>query len=328
AARCRARHGDPRERDAGEPARAPRRAAPRLRLARPGTGARERRHGDRAARRPLRRSRAARRRPVGRQPAEGRAVEVARARLPRAAARRADARRRRRGEGRDLPADDRAGRLRARGALRLERAGRDPRARRPDPRAARRPPRRRAAGRAGDGGGGDGARDRRGRRRHGRRTALIDKKLLGIVAVVAVVVGLTWLQSPNFLSGGNLETLLYRTSLFGIISIGAAFVIVTGGIDLSIGSTICLVGLSLPYLVVELGWPTPLALALAALLAVAIGLFHGLLVTKLDLQPFVVTLCGLLLYRGIARWVTGDQSLGFGGEHDALTAVANWRLPL
>src|SRR5690606_4611165 len=176
--------------------------------------------------------------------------------------------------------------------------------------------------------GGDDAGHRCGRRGGDRRKRLKDKKLLGIVAVLAAVVTLTWLQSPNFVSGGNLETLLYRTSLFGIISIGAAFVIVTGGIDLSIGSTICLVGLSLPYLVVELGWPTPIALCIAALLAVAIGLFHGVLVTKLDLQPFVVTLCGLLLYRGIARWVTGDQSLGFGGEHDALTAVANWRLPL
>ena len=47
-------------------------------------------------------------------------------------------------------------------------------------------------------------------------------------------------------------------------------------------------------------------------ISVAIGVIHGLLITKMRLQPFVVTLCGLLLYRGIARGITGDLSQGFG----------------
>ena len=58
----------------------------------------------------------------------------------------------------------------------------------------------------------------------------MDRKLVGISTVLVAVVLLTWIASPNFLSGGNLETLLYRTSLYGIISIGAAFVIVTAGL--------------------------------------------------------------------------------------------------
>jgi len=68
-----------------------------------------------------------------------------------------------------------------------------------------------------------------------------------------------------------------------------------------------------------------------------IGLCHGLLVTKLRLQPFLVTLCGLLLYRGIARWMTGDQSQGFQGEFGDVRALAlakfsipgieNYRIP-
>ena len=143
---------------------------------------------------------------------------------------------------------------------------------------------------------------------------------------LAVVVGLASALTPSFLSAGNLETLLYRTSLYGIISLGAAFVIVTGGIDLSIGSTICLIGLGVPLLSVEYGWPVSAALLCVLGLAILIGLLHGLLVTRLALQPFVVTLCGLLLYRGIARGVTRDQTVGFG-EDDSLRWLVSARLP-
>jgi ribose transport system permease protein len=54
----------------------------------------------------------------------------------------------------------------------------------------------------------------------------------------------------------------------------------------------------------------------------AIGLLHGLLITRLRLQPFVVTLCGLLFYRGAARWLTDDQTIGFGNAHDGLRQLA------
>jgi ribose transport system permease protein len=58
----------------------------------------------------------------------------------------------------------------------------------------------------------------------------------------------------------------------------------------------------------------------------AIGLAHGFLITKLKLQPFVVTLCGLLLYRGLARYVTDDQSQGFGNDFDGLRRIAIGKL--
>lgn len=157
---------------------------------------------------------------------------------------------------------------------------------------------------------------------------MIDRKVLGILAALVFVVVVTWLQSPNFATAGNIETLLYRTSLFGIISIGAALVIVTGGIDLSIGSMICLVGMGLPWLLTVHGWPVAAALPIVLLLALALGFLHGILVTKLDLQPFVVTLCGLLLYRGIARWATDDRSLGFGDDYPGLRMLvgARWEI--
>src|SRR5689334_18849594 len=148
------------------------------------------------------------------------------------------------------------------------------------------------------------------------------KKLLGIFGLFLVVFVVTSVANPQFVSAYNLQNLVSWTSLFGIISIGAAFVIVTGGIDLSIGSVIGLVGSLMAWLLTHKGWSVPATLATVLLVSLTIGFAHGLLVTKLRLQSFVVTLCGLLLYRGIARYITEDQSQGFGNAYDGLRRLA------
>ncbi len=154
------------------------------------------------------------------------------------------------------------------------------------------------------------------------------RKILGISALLLVVCVLTAFASSSFLSGYNLENLFRRTALFGIISIGVAFVIVTGGIDLSIGSVVCLVGCGVPWLLTNQGWPVPAALAAAAVVSAGIGLFHGLLITRLGLPPFVVTLCGLLLYRGVARGFTQDQTVGFGSGYKGLRLLSTGEIPI
>jgi ribose transport system permease protein len=152
------------------------------------------------------------------------------------------------------------------------------------------------------------------------------KKLLGISLLLLAVCVCTALMSSSFLSAYNVENVLRRSALFGILSIGVAFVIITGGIDLSIGSIVCLVGCALPWLLTVQHWSLPLALAAVAALALGIGLVHGLLVTKLRIQPFIVTLCGLLLYRGAARGFTADQTVGFGSEFKGLRALATAKI--
>jgi len=155
------------------------------------------------------------------------------------------------------------------------------------------------------------------------------KRILGIFILLVVVYLATWVMSDlltgrsSFLSATNQENLLRRTALFGILGIGVAFVIITGGIDLSVGSVVCLIGVGLPFYVVQSENPLWEGLALAMLLILAIGLSHGFLVAYLKLQPFVVTLCGLLLYRGIARGFTGDQTAGFRNELQGLRWLAN-----
>ena len=155
------------------------------------------------------------------------------------------------------------------------------------------------------------------------------KRILGILSLLMVVLIGTAIAAPDsFLSAYNLQNLTGWIGLFGILSIGVAFVIITGGIDLSIGSVVGLVGCLLPYFLVELEWSIPAALVAIVLISLGIGLTHGLLITKLSLQPFVVTLCGLLIYRGFSRWLTGDSTQGFGIEFKTLRSVARGKVPI
>jgi ribose transport system permease protein len=154
------------------------------------------------------------------------------------------------------------------------------------------------------------------------------KKIFGILALLAAICVFAALASDSFRSGYNVENLIRRTALFGVIGIGVAFVIITGGIDLSIGSVICLVGCGLPWLLTVRHWPLPAALLAVALVSLGIGLIHGLLVTRLRLQPFIVTLCGLLLYRGIARGFTNDQTVGFGDGFKGLRLLATGKIAI
>ncbi len=148
------------------------------------------------------------------------------------------------------------------------------------------------------------------------------KKTLGIFGLFLAVFISTALINPRFVSVYNLENLIRWISLFGIISIGVSFVIITGGIDLSIGSLIGMTGSLTAWLLTQRGWSVSTTLLTVLAVSLFVGMAHGLLITKLRLQPFVVTLCGLLLYRGIARYITDDQSQGFGNTQENLRLLA------
>jgi ribose transport system permease protein len=147
------------------------------------------------------------------------------------------------------------------------------------------------------------------------------KKVYGIAVLLVAVVIFTALMEPNFHKPANIENLLTRTGLYGILGVGIAFVIITGGIDLSIGSTVGLVGTLMPWLLITQGWSLSASIAASLACALAIGLAHGGLVTRMRIQPFIVTLCGLMIYRGISRWLTMDQTQGFGDHFESLNRL-------
>jgi ribose transport system permease protein len=138
------------------------------------------------------------------------------------------------------------------------------------------------------------------------------KKEIGIFALLVVLCAVTGFENHAFFSHANLVNTANLIGLYGIFSIGVGLVIITGGIDLSIGSMIALNGILLVFALTEWHWPWPLATAFALGVPMSLGLAHGFLITKFRMQPFIVTLCGLLLYRGIARFIASDTTKGFG----------------
>ena len=157
---------------------------------------------------------------------------------------------------------------------------------------------------------------------------MIDRKNLGLLILILVVSGVVAVLNPRFLSPVNLSNTANLIGLFGIFAIAQAFVIISGGIELSSGSVIALLGVIFVDLVgndvLSPASATVLVLALGAL----IGALHGVLVARVGLQPFVVTLCGLLIYRGIARYYTEDATAGFafGASFPGLEWLTTGRL--
>jgi ribose transport system permease protein len=160
------------------------------------------------------------------------------------------------------------------------------------------------------------------------------KKLIGIAAFLAILYFTLLGADPNAASAANHKNLGQRIGKYGVLGLGAALLSVTGGIDLSIGAVVGLCATVaammlngyLPGLVSRqievlpdgtpletlIPNPQPIWLMIPAVLALGalIGWVHGMFVTRLKLQPFVVTLCGLFIYRGLARWLAGDASQG------------------
>ncbi|HEY0868121.1 MAG TPA: ABC transporter permease [Fimbriimonas sp.] len=138
------------------------------------------------------------------------------------------------------------------------------------------------------------------------------RKETGIFVLLVVLCAVVAVMNPRFLGAENLGNMARLIGMYGIFSIGVGFVIITGGIDLSVGSVFALLGILLAIMLNERHWPPAIAVGATLGLGTALGLLNGFLVTKVRLQPFIVTLCGLLFYRGLARFIADDETKGFG----------------
>jgi ribose transport system permease protein len=139
----------------------------------------------------------------------------------------------------------------------------------------------------------------------------MNKKDVGLLVLIVVVGGLVAVINPRFISPINISNTANLVGQFGLISIAEAFVIITAGIDLSVGSIVALLGVLFVDLIATHDVAWPIATAIVLCIGAVLGWLHGILITRLGMQPFIVTLCGLLLYRGIARFYTEDATAGF-----------------
>jgi len=154
------------------------------------------------------------------------------------------------------------------------------------------------------------------------------KKEVGLLILLLMLCTIVAIINPKFLQAINLQNLARQIGAFGIFSIGLGLVIITGGIELSVGSMMALLGVLLSMMLTEWGWATPLAILGCFAVGMSLSFMHGLLITRMNMQPFIVTLCGLLFYRGLARFITKDETKGFGtvGGLDSLRYLANGNL--
>ncbi len=138
---------------------------------------------------------------------------------------------------------------------------------------------------------------------------------LGFVLLIFILI--VSFLSDSFLTSGNIINVLRQTSVNAIIAAGMTFVILTGGIDLSVGSIFAFSGAVAAFLLAD-GQPALVAVGAALLIGLAIGIGNGFFIVRWNLQPFIVTLATMTIFRGATLVFTDGRPISTGREAEAL----------
>jgi rhamnose transport system permease protein len=152
-----------------------------------------------------------------------------------------------------------------------------------------------------------------------RLKEMVRRREFGIFLVIVVVMVVVGFRNPTFFTGDNWKDMLMYASILAFISIGQMMTIVTGGIDLSVGSVVALSGMSVGIIMREYPVLHPMVLILlGTIFGLGCGLVNGLLIGKGKIHPLITTLATMSIYRGLvvvvsrSRWVVyGDITEGF-----------------
>ena len=143
-----------------------------------------------------------------------------------------------------------------------------------------------------------------------------------MISVVGLIWGFFhWSTDSIFLTPRNLSNLMTQMAVTAIIAVGMLMVIISGNIDLSVGSLLGFAGGISAYAMSVLGFGLPVSLAAAILVGILIGSFHGVLTTYLSIPAFIVTLGGLLAWRGAVKWLLGGNTIPI--SDDTFKALGN-----
>ena len=158
------------------------------------------------------------------------------------------------------------------------------------------------------------------------------QSVVGLIAITLVAI----LVSPHdrhgtiiFLEPGNLTDIVRQVSEIGVIALAMTFVILTAGIDLSVGSTLAIgasiTAIMLTRVSIPGGYVLHIAIAIGVALAAAgaAGLLNGIVISRLAIQPFIVTLATMMGLRGLARWLTSNTNIDFGFGNDVSAIFAD-----
>ncbi|SFD47134.1 ABC transporter permease [Clostridium uliginosum] len=150
------------------------------------------------------------------------------------------------------------------------------------------------------------------------------KSLIGLFILCIAISILT----PRFLSVSNITNVLTQVSVNAIIAIGMTFVILTGGIDLSVGSTLAISG-ALAASIINSNGNVFLAVIVAVAVGIVVGLINGMLISKGKIQAFIVTLASMTIFRGVTYVFTnGNPISGLTGSFNSIGNLKVGILPL
>ncbi|MDO4662509.1 MAG: ribose ABC transporter permease [Tissierellia bacterium] len=138
---------------------------------------------------------------------------------------------------------------------------------------------------------------------------------LGTVLALILLIVFVTVLNHSFISPNNLLNLLRQLTVNGFIAFGMTFVILTGGIDLSVGSILALTSVIFVGLFTQMGVPVFVALLIAILLGAVLGFVNGVFITKGKLAPFIVTLATMTIYRGLTLVYTDGRPIA--GDRDS-----------
>jgi len=129
-----------------------------------------------------------------------------------------------------------------------------------------------------------------------------------IILVLLALMGLFSLASPYFLTLRNLTNIITQNTYFIIVAVGLSFVMIGGGIDLSVGYQMSLVGVVTAMLMVVYNYPPWLAIIVGLLLGTLLGLFNGLIITRIRINPLIATLATSVIFQGISYMISQSKT--------------------
>jgi ribose transport system permease protein len=151
----------------------------------------------------------------------------------------------------------------------------------------------------------------------------------GVLAVLILLVGLFSILSPSFFTTGNLFNVVRQVSMSGIVAVGMTFVMLTGGIDLSVGSLLSIVSVAGAWVMVKGGCNPVEAVFICLAVATVFGLFNGLVVTRFNIPPLIATLATMTIIRGISYIITGGLPIyGFPESFTVIGQGYLWIIPI
>jgi ribose transport system permease protein len=157
---------------------------------------------------------------------------------------------------------------------------------------------------------------------------IVKKKNFSVTIILLVLSLLLSITTDNFLTQKNIFSVMRAFSYIAIIAIGECFVIISAGVDLSVGSIFGFVGLCTAFMIQSLGFDPALAIVLGIFVGTAVGGLNGVLITLLRIPPFIATLGMLSVARGLAYALTTGYPIRTPTEFNAIGQGYLWIIPL